>query len=93
MNRIHTGKKTFIEFYFILRFSDFEVHNDIDNCNKACEKTKLQKQNLLCNEFHKISELSDLFQSGYCESPIGHKSADWFANEIIKLENKLSFYF
>ena len=39
------------------------------------------------------SELEDVLKSGYYISPLGHENFDWFVDEIIKLENKMTFYF
>ena len=40
-----------------------------------------------------ISGLEDVLESGYYESPLGYINVDWINNEIIKLENKMAFYF
>ena len=37
--------------------------------------------------------MEDVLESGYYESPLGYDNVDWFVNEIIKLENKMAFYF
>ena len=37
--------------------------------------------------------MEDVLESGYDESPLGHHNVDWFVGEIIKLENKMAFYF
>ena len=37
-------------------------------------------------------ELNDILQSGYV-SPLDNKNVDWFVKEIMKIENKVSFYF
>ena len=37
--------------------------------------------------------MEDFLKSGYYKSPLGYDYVDWFVNEVIKLENKLSFYF
>ena len=39
------------------------------------------------------SELEDVLKSGYHKSPLGYNNVDWFVNEVIKLENKMAFYF
>ena len=31
--------------------------------------------------------------SGYHKSPLGYNNIDWFVNEVIKIENKMAFYF
>ena len=45
------------------------------------------------NGYHVESEIDYILQSGYYESPLGYNNVDWFVNEVIKLENKINFYF
>ena len=45
------------------------------------------------NGYHLESELNEILQSGYYESPLGYDNVDCFVNEVIKLENKMAFYF
>ena len=40
-----------------------------------------------------MSELEDVLKSDYYKSPLGYNNVDWFVNEVIKLENKMAFYF
>ena len=37
--------------------------------------------------------MNDVLKSGYYESPLSYNNVDWFVKEIIKLENKMAFYF
>ena len=37
--------------------------------------------------------MDDILRSGYYKSPLGCNNVDWFVNEVIKLENKMTFYF
>ena len=37
--------------------------------------------------------MDDILQSGYYESPLGYSNADWFVNEVKKLEYEMTFYF
>ena len=37
--------------------------------------------------------MEDVLESGYCESPLHYNNVDWLVNEVIKLENKMAFYF
>ena len=37
--------------------------------------------------------MEDVLISGYHKSPLGYNNVDWFVNEVIKLENKMAFYF
>ena len=45
------------------------------------------------NGYYIVSELEDVLKSEYHQSPLGYDHVDWFVNEIIKLENKMAFYF
>ena len=47
----------------------------------------------MLNGYYIISELNDVLKSGYYESPLGYNNIDWFVKEVIKLENKMAFYF
>ena len=40
-----------------------------------------------------VSELEDVLKSDYYESRLGFDKVDWFVNEVIKLYNKMTFYF
>ena len=37
--------------------------------------------------------MEDVLESGYHKSPLGYDIVDWFVDEVIKLENKMAFYF
>ena len=37
--------------------------------------------------------MNDVLESGHYESPLGYDNVDWFVKEVIKLENKMAFYF
>ena len=37
--------------------------------------------------------MEDVLKSEYYKSPLDYNNVDWFVNEIIKLENKMAFYF
>ena len=55
--------------------------------------TNIYKQNPVINGYRIVSEMEDVLQSGYYKSPLGYDNVDWFVNEVIKLENKMAFYF
>ena len=40
-----------------------------------------------------MSELIDVSDSGYRESPPENNIVDWFVEVVIKLENEMAFYF
>ena len=37
--------------------------------------------------------MEDVLESGNYESPLGYNNVDWYVNGVIKLENKMAFYF
>ena len=45
------------------------------------------------NGYHIISELEDFLKSEYYQSPLRYNNVDWFVDEVIKLENKMDFFF
>ena len=47
----------------------------------------------MLNGYRIESELEDVLKSGYYESPLGYDNVDWFVDEVIKVENKMTFYF
>ena len=55
--------------------------------------TNIYKQNPVCNGYYIVSGLNNVLKSGYYHSPLGYENVDWFVNEMIKLENKMNFYF
>ena len=56
--------------YFRL-YADFEADNEIDNSIIGNKTTNIYKQNPILNGCHIISELEDVLESGYRESPLG----------------------
>ena len=34
-----------------------------------------------------------MLESGYYDTPLGYNNADWYRDEIIKIEKKMAFYF
>ena len=74
-------------------YADFEADNEKDNCITGNKTTNIYKQNPVLNGYHIVSELEDVLKSGYHKSPLGYNNVDWFVNKVIKLENKMAFYF
>ena len=74
-------------------FADFEADNEKDNSNICNKRTNIYKQNPVLNVYHTVSELEDVLKSGYHKSPLGYNNVNWFVDEVIKLENKMAFYF
>ena len=74
-------------------YADFEADNEKDNSKIGNKTTNIYKQNPILNGYRTISELEEILESGYYESPLGYDNVDWFVKEVIKLENKMAFYF
>ena len=73
--------------------AEFEADNEIDGSNVGIKTINFYKQNPVLNGYYIISELEVVLESGYYESPLAYDIVDWFVNEVLKLENKKSFYF
>ena len=74
-------------------YADFEADNEKDNSIVGNKATNIYKQNPVLNGYRIVSKLEDVLQSGYYKSPLGYDNVDWFVDEVIKLENKMAFYF
>ena len=62
-----------------------EVDNETEDGEVVGNKaTKIYKQNPILNGFHILSELENVSESGYFESPLGYDDIDWYVNEFIK---------
>ena len=73
--------------------ADFEADNEVDGSSIGNKTTNFNKQNPVLNGYYIISELEDVLESGYYESPLGYNNVEWFVKEVIKLEKKMAFYF
>ena len=73
--------------------ADFEDDNEKDNSIIGNKTTNIYKQNPVLNGYHIVSELGDVLKSDYYKYPVGYDKVDWFVDEVIKLENKMAFYF
>ena len=74
-------------------YADFEADNEKDNSIVGDKTTNIYKQNPVLNGYHIVSELEDVLKSEYYKSRLGYNNVDWFVDEVIKLENKMAFYF
>ena len=74
-------------------YADFEADNEKDKSNIGNKTTNIYKQNPTLNGYHIESDLEGIFKSGYHKSPLGYNNANWFVNEVIKLENQIAFSF
>ena len=74
-------------------YANLEVDNEKDDSSVGNEPTNIYRQNPVLKGYQIESELQDVFKSEHYKSPLGFKNLDWFVDEIIKLENKIAFYF
>ena len=74
-------------------YADFEADNEKDNTCIGNKTTNIYKQNPVLNGYRIVSELEDVLKSDYYQSPLGYDNVDWFVDEVIRLENKMAFYF
>ena len=74
-------------------YADFEADNEKDNRCIGNKTYNIYKQNPILNGYQIISELEDVLKSEYHQSSLGYDNVDWFLDEVIKLENKMTFYF
>ena len=74
-------------------YADFEADNEKDISSVGSKTINIYKHNPVLNACRIESELKDVLKSGFFESPLGYDNVDWFVNEVIKLENKMAFYF
>ena len=92
-SHLHWKKHFLMNPLYFRIYADFEAKNEKDNsiiCNKT---SNIYKQNPVLNVYCIVSELEDVLKSGYHKSPLGYNNVDWFVNEVIKIENKMTLYF
>ena len=73
--------------------ADFEANNEKHGSKIGNKTTNIYKQKPILNAYYIISELNDVLKTDYYESPLGYDNVDWFVKEVMKLENKMAFYF
>ena len=73
--------------------ADFEADNEKDDFCIGNKTTTFYKGNPILNGYNVVSELEDILKSDYYKSHLGYDEVDWFVNEVIKLGNKVTFYF
>ena len=74
-------------------YADFKPENEIDGSNVGNETTNIYKQIPVFNGYYKICELEVVLESGNYESLLAYNNVDWYVNQVIKLENKVAFFF
>ena len=89
-------KKHFLKdpLYFRI-YADFKADNAIDKSDIVNKTTSTYKQNQnpVLNGYQKESEMQDVLQNSYFKSPLGYENVDWFVDEVIKSESKMTFKF
>ena len=75
------------------KMADFEADNELDNTYIGNKTTKIYKQNPVLNGYCIVSEVDDVLQSGYYESPLRFENMDRFLVENMKSDNERAFYF
>ena len=92
-SHLHWNKHFHKNVLFFRIYADFEADNEKDNSSVGKKTTKIYRQNPVLNGYDIVSELEDVLKSDYYKSPLGYNNVDWFVDEVIKLENKMTFYF
>ena len=94
MNHIFIGKKHFPKnpLYFRI-YADFEADNEKDNSSVGNKTTNIYKQNPVLNGYHIVSEIEDVLKSDIYKLPLRCNNVDWFVDEVLKIENTMTFYF
>ena len=90
---LHWKKHFHINPLYFRIYADFEADNEKDNSIIDNKTTNIYKQNPVLNGYHIESDLEDVLKSVYHKSCLGCSNEDWFVDEVIKLENKMAFYF
>ena len=92
-SHLHFKKQFHKKHLYFRIYADFEADNEKDNSIVGNKTINIYKQNPVLNGYHIVSELEDVSKSDYYKSPLGYDNVDWFVDEVIKLENKMAFYF
>ena len=74
-------------------YADFEADNEKDISSLGNKTTNIYRQNPILKGYRIVSELEDVSKNGYYKCPLRYNKVDWFVDEIIKIENKMVFYF
>ena len=75
---IHWDKHSHTNPVFFWIHADFEAHNEIDDTCNGNKTTNIYKQNPVCNGYRIESELNDILQCGYYNSPLDKKKCRLF---------------
>ena len=74
-------------------YADFEADNEKDNSSVGNKTTNIYKQNPVLNGYHIVSEIEDVLKSDIYKLPLRCNNVDWFVDEVLKIENTMTFYF
>ena len=89
---LHWKKHLYKNPLYFRIYTDSEADNEIDKSSRGNKTTNIYKRNPVLNGYHIECELNDFLKRGYYKSPLGYKNANWFKNEVVKLENKMAFF-
>ena len=73
-------------------YADFEAAEKKYISSIRNKSFNIYTQIPLCNGYYIVSELNDVLQSGYHQSPLGYENVDWLVNDLIKLESKMNYF-
>ena len=90
---LHSEKHILKNLLFFWIYAHFGTDNEKDISSVDIKTTKNYGQNPVLNGYRIESELEDVLQSGFYNSPLVVNNVDWFFIKVIKLENKLALYF
>ena len=74
-------------------YADFEADNEKDNSKIGNKTTNIYKQNPVLNGYYIISELNDVLESGYYESPLGYDNCRLVCSRNNKIRKQNGFLF
>ena len=74
-------------------YADFEAHSEIITYQTGNTTSNIFKQNPVFNAYFTKFESDDVLKSGYYETPLEYNDIGWFFEKILKIENKMAFYF
>ena len=74
-------------------YPDFDADNKKENTNIGDKTTNIYQQEPVCNGYQTVSDSDHVLKSEYHKSPLGYENINWFVDEIVKLESKMTFWF
>ena len=92
-SHLHWKKHFHNNSFFFKIYGVFEADNEKGNSSIGNKTTNFYKQFQVLNGYQIQFEMVDVLKSCYYISPLGYDNVDWFVNEVIKSENKMSFSF